>query len=436
MTGDFGPFTPHRTRREDEPLEARLRVLEDALTRVQSRLQSNPDGGVSVAGEEGTGGGSGGGGGGGMDGYTLPHALLSPEHSDTTPSTPPTDGDLVTASGSLWQRLAIGTETYALKVVSGLVAWAQVAFSELTGSLSAAQHGTLGSGADHTADLSANARVNVKKAGASVGIRRGVNLIEGAGVTLTVTDDSGNEEVDVEIATSGGGAATISVKEGGGSATTGVGTLDFGAGFDLTPGAETDIALDLSEIVSGDVTAAGNVVTVTKGQGIDFPIPVGGDDGKVLQYEHSSTEYLLRSIGDLANTSGVLCAWAKDDISLLTTSGTNPNDELFAAWSKGANDRQDIVMPAEGQCDYISFTLNGDVGGVGEDLEIELWKNGSATGMLTTLAGGAGTEVEAYTTSGGPVAFVAGDNLTLYGKRTGSVGARRVQAVLWGKFTV
>lgn len=40
----------------------------------------------------------------------------------------------------------------------------------------------------------------VKKAGVSVGTRRGINLIEGSNVTLTISDDSGNDEVDVTIA--------------------------------------------------------------------------------------------------------------------------------------------------------------------------------------------------------------------------------------------
>jgi hypothetical protein len=57
--------------------------------------------------------------------------------------------------------------------------------------------------------LDAVARVKVRKNnGASdVGARRRLNLIEGSNVTLTVSDDPTNEEVDVTIASSGGGAA-------------------------------------------------------------------------------------------------------------------------------------------------------------------------------------------------------------------------------------
>jgi len=58
---------------------------------------------------------------------------------------------------------------------------------------------------DLPSTLSANARVAVSKnSGATVGTRRRINFIEGTSITLTITDDSGNEEVDVTIASSGG----------------------------------------------------------------------------------------------------------------------------------------------------------------------------------------------------------------------------------------
>jgi len=55
--------------------------------------------------------------------------------------------------------------------------------------------------------LDAVARVKVRKnSGASdIGARRRLNLIEGSNVTLTVTDDPTDEEVDVTIASAGGG---------------------------------------------------------------------------------------------------------------------------------------------------------------------------------------------------------------------------------------
>jgi len=64
-------------------------------------------------------------------------------------------------------------------------------------------------GFDQTAALGNNARIAVSKnSGATVGMRRRVNLIEGTNITLTIADDAGNEEVDVTIAASGGGGMT------------------------------------------------------------------------------------------------------------------------------------------------------------------------------------------------------------------------------------
>jgi hypothetical protein len=47
-------------------------------------------------------------------------------------------------------------------------------------------------------------RTIVKKAGTIIGVRRRINFIEGTNVTLTITDDSANDEIDITIASSGG----------------------------------------------------------------------------------------------------------------------------------------------------------------------------------------------------------------------------------------
>ncbi len=65
---------------------------------------------------------------------------------------------------------------------------------------------------DHIHDipstLDTNARVGVRKnSTGSTFTRRRLNLIEGSNVTLTVADDSGDEEVDVTIAASSGGSS-------------------------------------------------------------------------------------------------------------------------------------------------------------------------------------------------------------------------------------
>lgn len=68
--------------------------------------------------------------------------------------------------------------------------------------------GKAATGHTHGGTLDANARVAVKKTGMVVGTRRGVNLVEGTNISLTVVDDAANEEVDVTINATGGGITT------------------------------------------------------------------------------------------------------------------------------------------------------------------------------------------------------------------------------------
>jgi hypothetical protein len=54
-------------------------------------------------------------------------------------------------------------------------------------------------------DLDANARVTVKQDGTVVGTRRAINFIAGTNVSLSISDDPTNEEVDITISAVGGG---------------------------------------------------------------------------------------------------------------------------------------------------------------------------------------------------------------------------------------
>jgi hypothetical protein len=63
-------------------------------------------------------------------------------------------------------------------------------------------------GFDQTVDLGNKAKVGVKNNGAAVGTRRHINFIPGTNITYTITDDAGNDEVDVTINSSGGGGGS------------------------------------------------------------------------------------------------------------------------------------------------------------------------------------------------------------------------------------
>ena len=55
----------------------------------------------------------------------------------------------------------------------------------------------------------ATARVQVALEGTLIGTRRQINFLTGSNITYTVTDDAGNERVDVEISSSGGGGSGL-----------------------------------------------------------------------------------------------------------------------------------------------------------------------------------------------------------------------------------
>jgi hypothetical protein len=101
-----------------------------------------------------------------------------------------------------------------------------------------------------TGNIDAVARLTVRKnSGADVGSRRRLNFIEGTGVTLTIADDSANEETDVTITSTPAGGGTLSdVKEGGTVVSNDRANLDFnGNDFNITDDGsanDADIAIN------------------------------------------------------------------------------------------------------------------------------------------------------------------------------------------------
>ncbi len=109
----------------------------------------------------------------------------------------------------------------------------------------------------------------VRKAGALIGRRGHLNFIEGTNVTLTIIDDSANDEIDITVAASGGGTGHT-IKESGTPFTARAG-LNFLSGFDVVDdaaGDETEVSLDASEVAGaptqidiGDAVVTGALAT-------------------------------------------------------------------------------------------------------------------------------------------------------------------------------
>lgn len=70
-------------------------------------------------------------------------------------------------------------------------------------------------GSGYTPNPDAVTRIDVRKnSTGAVYSRRRLNLIEGSGATITLADDSGNEEIDITVAASGSGALTVEEVDG------------------------------------------------------------------------------------------------------------------------------------------------------------------------------------------------------------------------------
>lgn len=98
-----------------------------------------------------------------------------------------------------------------------------------------------------------------KNSGAVVGTRKQLNFIEGSNVTLTVADDGGNDQVDITIAASTSGGATIDVQEGGASVVAAADTLNFDASdFAITDETGGVAGIALAYGTSAGTPAEGN----------------------------------------------------------------------------------------------------------------------------------------------------------------------------------
>jgi hypothetical protein len=118
-----------------------------------------------------------------------------------------------------------------------------------------------------------------KNSTGTVFARSRLNLIEGANVTLTVADDSANDEIDVTIASTGGGGGVSSIAKNGSSALTGAVTLSQGSNVTLTQSGQ-DIAVAASIGVASVAKSGSSALTgaVTLSQGTNVTLTQSGQD--------------------------------------------------------------------------------------------------------------------------------------------------------------
>ena len=104
-------------------------------------------------------------------------------------------------------------------------------------------------------------RTIIRKAGTIIGIRRTINLIEGANITLTVADDIPNDRVNVTISSSGGGSLPTQTGNNGKYLT----TDGSNASWQNTPNTTTIVGITGTKaefntaVTDGDILYVGDI---------------------------------------------------------------------------------------------------------------------------------------------------------------------------------
>lgn len=172
--------------------------------------------------------------------------------------------------------------------------------------------------------------------------------------------------------------------------------------------------------LGGDLSGTASNATVAKIRGKTTPTPGAGDDGKLFKYDHASGGFVLASVNSLATASAALQAWRRNNIQ---------NSKPFKEEAPGLEGATTgCTMFRSGKIVGVSIDLDGDVGAAGVSYEAEVYKKVgggtyAATGAKATLNGGGGTEENAWA-SVTPVAFSAGEIVTVFDQKTGSPNAR------------
>lgn len=255
----------------------------------------------------------------------------------------------------------------------------------------------------------------VKLSGVLVGRRKDFNFIQGANVTLTVADDSANNEIDITIAAAGGGGGSQhTIKDEGTPLTARSGLNFIGSMVAVTDDAINDeTEVTLTDPVPAHVALADPHTQYQKESEKDAANGYCGLDGSALipdaripagitrDTELSAHEADTTSIHGITNTADIVLDTivdAKGDIIAATAADT------LARLAVGANDR--VLVADSGQStglkwDARVFSRGGtyiDTAGITAAINIIVWRAPFActvTAVKGYRVGGTGATINA-----------------------------------------
>lgn len=288
-------------------------------------------------------------------------------------------------------------------------------------------HATAGQAKANVVANSSTQKVEVvKNSGAVVGTRKQLNFIEGSNVTLTIADDAGNDQVDITIASSGGGG--ISDGDKGDITVSSSGTVWTIDNDVVTFAKMQNITTD--RLLGRDTAASGDVEELTVGGGIEFTTTGGiqtsaftGDATKAA----GGTALTLATVNSNVGSFG-----SGTQVATFTVNGkgliTAASNTSISITSSAVSDFNEAAQDAVGGILTDTNSVNMTYNDAGDQITADVIVRNTTTANTSITASGVGVDVndntstqkvEVVKNSGAVVGtrkqlnFIEGSNVTL-----------------------